>query len=99
MRMLVLVSGMPLVYSGAERRVLQQHLQTTGVLIVGAIGGHNHSLSQYVQCCLLIPPLSSLQDSSVRQTFYPLPTVDAGGSDGRAVDPSTQGAVQGVDLC
>ena len=97
--MLVLVSGMSLVYSGAEHRVLQQHLQTTGVLIVGAIGGHNHSLSQYVQCCLLIPPLTSLQNSSVRQTPCPLSTGAALGADAGAVDPPTQGAVQGADLC
>ena len=97
--MLLLVSGMSLVYSGAERRVLQQHLQTTGVLIVGAIGGHNHSLSQYVQCCLLIPPRTSLQNSSVRQPPCPLPTGAAVGADEEVVDPPTQGTVQGVDLC
>ena len=77
--MLVLVSGMPLVCSGAERRV--------------------HSLSQYVQCCLLIPPLTSLQNSSVSQTPCPLPIGAAVGADAGAVDPPTQGAVQGVDLC
>ena len=94
--MLVLVSGMPLVCSGAERRVLQQHLQTTGVLIVGAVGGHNHSPSRYVQCCLFLPPLTSLQNSSVRQTPCPLPTGAAVGDDGGAVDPPIQGAVHEV---
>ena len=94
MHMLVLVSGMPLVYSGAECRVLQHRLQATNVSIVCAIDGHNHSLSQYVQCCLLIPPLISLQDSTVRQTPCPLPTGAAVGNDAGAVDPPTQGTVR-----
>ena len=53
------------------------------------------------------PHLTSLQDSSVGQTPHQsvesqlgaFPTGAAVGGDGRAVDPPTQGAVEGMDMC
>ena len=45
------------------------------------------------------PHLTPLLDSSVvRETSCPFPTVSAVGGDGEAVDPPTQGAVQGGHL-